>query len=273
MQPKNTWIFDVDGVLTHPKEKKILQTTLLDYIIKFLQNGEPVAFNSGRSLIWLENQILNPLLDKIQNKKILSQLFIVGEKGAYWNSYSNDGIQNQNFDPSISVPQDLLQKVRTLIQSKFSGTMFFDSTKKTMISIEMKQGTDLYLFRQQQQSLVTTLNQFLTPAQKQTIKIDPTTIATDIEKRHVGKALGTQKIIDWLSQNGQIVDHFYTFGDSPSDLEMPEKLYQIYQEPNKITFIFVGEKLPFPEKSHPFKTLHYTGFDQGTRNFFSTLTH
>lgn len=48
-QVDTAYLFDVDGVLTDPVEKRVDREEIFSEIISRLQSGQPVAFNTGRS--------------------------------------------------------------------------------------------------------------------------------------------------------------------------------------------------------------------------------
>ena len=78
---KDLFVFDIDGVITHPSRKINTEPEILNYIIEKLKTGHPVALNTGRSLAWIKERVINLLLAKIQNKAILKNLTAVGEMG------------------------------------------------------------------------------------------------------------------------------------------------------------------------------------------------
>src|SRR3989338_2055506 len=143
MRVDTSWIFDIDGVVTNPTEKKIKKLQILDHIAERLQQREPVIFNTGRSLSWVIEKVLNPLIKKIKDKKLLENLFIVGEKGGTWLTFGRDGKIQQHKDSSISAPTSLQQKIKNLVKRKYLHSMFYDETKQTMISVEMHDNYDL----------------------------------------------------------------------------------------------------------------------------------
>ncbi len=263
------WVFDVDGVITDPREKRITEPGLLEQFVAWLEQVDLIAINTGRSLVWLEEKVIEPLEKKLaennKSKSLLHNVFEVGEKGADWMEYAEDGKKNQTIDTSISVSKDLQEKVKKLVQEEFTNSMFFDDTKKTMISIEMNKGFDLDKFNRQQRILIQKLETLVKLYAD--LKIDPTVIATDIENKYVGKALGAQRIVDWLRERSLNVEHIYTFGDSASDIAMAEKFYEVYGDTKKIEFIFVGEKMLWDKKQMPFPIIHVPGFQEGTMEF------
>ena len=44
----NAWIFDVDGVITNPIEKRVTLSKIVDELIRRLKKNEPIGLNTGR---------------------------------------------------------------------------------------------------------------------------------------------------------------------------------------------------------------------------------
>lgn len=233
-------IFDVDGVLTHPSEKKVTELGIYNQFIKRLEAGEPVIINTGRAVDFMLKRILEPLEQLVADRKILRNLFAVGEKGAVSVQYNNKGERTEYVDQSISVPEALQIEARQLVEERFSGVVFYDTTKKTMISIEMLDGLSVDEFIKRQSDLNIELMGLLTRHGLATeYKVDPSRIATDVENNHVGKGLGVQKALEWLAEQKIKPERFIAFGDSPSDVAMADELHQ---RGLPVEFVFVGEK-------------------------------
>lgn len=262
------WIFDVDGVITNPQEKKITEPEILDEIIKRLTQGEPVALNTGRSLVWMIDRVINLLLEKVKNRKSLQNFFASGEKGGTWITLDENGKIIQHKDDSISVPVSLQKKVRNLVDSEFSRSMFYDETKETMISTEMKDGFPVEKYSVFQKILNKKLQELVDKDNSgKPLRVDPTIIATDIENRHVGKDFAVERIIKWLNERNIDPQKFITFGDSLSDLPMPQALHE---KGKNVEFVFVGNKeikqlYPFPI-TRPKKL-----FEKGTLELLKSL--
>lgn len=77
----HAWLFDIDGVITHPEQKRVTEPRIIDEIIKRLQAGEPVALVTGRSLSWMIDRVVSPLEQKVNDKSLLTNFFGLGEKG------------------------------------------------------------------------------------------------------------------------------------------------------------------------------------------------
>ena len=257
----NAWLFDVDGVITNPIEKRVTHPEIIDELIRRLKKAEPIGLNTGRSIDFIVEQILVPLEQHIEDKSLLRNVFAIGEMGGVRITYQ-DGQRQENVDGEISVPQNLQDKVRSLVKLDFSDIMFYDETKKTMITVELKLGKSLDEFHLRQTEFVGILRDLLQKHHFTDIRVDATTIATDIENSHVGKALGVKRFLKLLSERKVNTSNFIVFGDSKSDLEMGEELHI---QGKKFTFVYVGEG---EIKQTPFEVIRTTKhYDQGTLEY------
>lgn len=254
-------IFDVDGVITNPQEKKITEPEILDEIIKRLTNGKPVALNTGRSLSWMIEKVIDPLMKKIEDKAILKNFFTVGEKGGTWAEFDNQGNLIESKDENISVPDNL--------KNNYSDCMFYDESKLTMISTEMKDGHSLEDYKKKQKML---LAEFKTMLANMNLtgrfKVDPTTIATDVENKFVGKNFAVKRIIKWIKKRGINPQKYIAFGDSfRSDIPMAQELNS---QDLPVEFVYVGKenidisKYPFPIK------ITQNKFEKGTLEYLKS---
>lgn len=78
--PTNAWLFDVDGVITHPEQKRVTEPQIITEIIKRLQAGEPVALVTGRSVDFMRDKVITPLKGELQDLSLLQNFLAVGEK-------------------------------------------------------------------------------------------------------------------------------------------------------------------------------------------------
>jgi hypothetical protein len=263
--PTTAWIFDVDGVLTTPEFKRIVQPGLYDELVRRLSNGEPVALNTGRSIHFIEG-LLTPLEGQLADTRLLRYLFAVGEKGAAQVSYDPNSRRLSRVDSEIAVPEELLVEVRAIAEEPvFSRCMFFDDTKQTMISLELREGCSLEEFESCQRKLVATLDPILLKKDwHEHFHIDPTRIATDIEHRRAGKSLGMAKIVGWLESNSIDPAQYVCFGDSASDYNMLEELLRLGK---KARLVFVGEERQLAGKDTRHVTFTELPYDRGTLSY------
>jgi HAD superfamily hydrolase (TIGR01484 family) len=271
----NAYIFDVDGVISHPNEKKPTIEGILDIIVSNLSKQEPVALNTGRSLEWITERVIGKLLSKITDKTTLQYFFAVGEKGGTWLTFDQAGKIIENRDNSISVPIKLQKKIKNLVEKEFSDTTFFDNSKQTMISTEMLDSIKNErekLYRPAQERIVERMKDILKEMRlEKNFKIDPTTIATDIENNHVGKHYAVNKILSWLRSSKTSPDQFLAFGDSKSDIPMAEELHA---QGYPVKFIFVGNKAHIKNpKEYLFPIIITSAeYEYGTLEYLTKLT-
>lgn len=232
----NCYIFDLDGVVTSVTEKRIVQTQILFYFAKLLQEQHAVAINTGRSLDFIQKQVIIPFSQYLTEKNLpanlLDNFFAVGEKG---NAFLEDN--KEHFDMAVSVPETIVAQIRNLTND-YTDTMFFDTTKHTMISLEITTGLDLTLFAKAKEQITPQLQKILQENHADDFKIDPSISAIDIENKNAGKAKGTKQMLSWLSKKQVEPTAFFCFGDSNADMGMGEELTK---QKKNFTFVFVGE--------------------------------
>lgn len=256
------YLFDVDGVLSDPIEKKVTETKLFNEIIARLQKGEPVGLNTGRSTEWMVQRVITPLIDRLDAKNLLKKFVAIGEKGGTWITFDHEGNMKYGKAKDLAIPPEVLTEAKDLVETKYHDAMFFDETKETMLSIEMHDGFDLETFQQRQRALIEDLANLLEKkglAEK--YNIDPTTIATDVESPYVGKALGADRFLQFLRDNNIKISTFETFGDSKSDFAMADELERRGQQ---VRMIYVGDREKLGEFPRDYPVEYVGGFSQGT---------
>lgn len=261
-------LFDVDGVITDPTEKRVIHEEILDHIHKRLKDGIPVALNTGRSVAWLDDSILAPLLKRFADDKTgLQNLAIIAEFGGTWVTFDAAGVMRGGGVNSITVPYDFYSRVRELVDDRFSGTMFDDTTKETMISVEMN-GQDLDAFHAEQVRLASELNAILDEmGYGGTYEVHTDTIATNVRSPYVGKALGADRFLQFLRDKGIKPAKYNTFGDSAGDIEMAKELHRRGQD---VEFVYVGDPTQLPDQPTGFRTHVIGGYSGGTAQFLAS---
>ena len=262
--PEVAWIFDVDGVITNPAEKKVTEVGLIEEISSKLDQGDIVALNTGRSISWMMDRVIKPIEEAVGDKTKLVNFLAVGEKGGAWASFK-DGELVIEVDDQIFIPESLKAEVRHLIESKFAESMFYDESKLTMLSTEMIDGRSVPDYAKEQLILIEKMKEILENPEYRSLdlKIDPTTIAT-----HVGKHFGARRIANWLKERGIKPIHVIALGDSQSDTEMAEELQGEYP----VEFVFVGDKSKL-DSSKLIKKPVFTQkqFGEGTFEFLTSF--
>lgn len=259
----NAWIFDVDGVLTDPITKKP-DEKVLKHLGSLLQEGEFVALNTGRSFSWTNDSILSQLSNYVLDEKHFEKFFVVCEKGNVLANFEKGKWVKKVLDDSLPKP---LQDEVAEITKEYSESMFIDTSKETMISIEMKDGFDIDTYSDRQKSVYPKIETILVKKYREMeLIIDPSQISLDIQYEDAGKHLGAERIEDFMMENGIKPEKVYMFGDSSSDVQMASELEGSYQ----VVFIFVNEKSKL--KNTPMCEVVYTKekFTKGTLEFLES---
>jgi HAD superfamily hydrolase (TIGR01484 family) len=264
--PCIAWLFDVDGVLTDPESKVVKRPEIFDQLLKRLKGEQPIGLNTGRSLDFIIEHILHHLEARVINKSVLQNLISIGEKGSVWICYDSKGQMNTTIEEAVSIPEIIFKEVREIVaQPQFADIVFFDNTKRTMVSVELRHGKTIEEFRPRQRELTVAFHKLLARhGLKDSLKIDPTQIAIDVENRKVGKAYGAKRFVELLEASGIQPNQYVGFGDSSSDYSMFEELKRL----GKLAqFVFVGgqEQLQGKELDGVVFTGQY--FDEGTLEY------
>lgn len=263
------YIFDVDGVITNPVLKKVEEKQILEIIAEKIKT-DLVAFNTGRSISWMIERILTPLDNFLSDQTALENLFVVAEKGGTWINFDNTGNRKFFKDEKISVPLMLQQEVKRVIENSYAESMFYDDTKETMISTEMKDGYPIEKFKVLQKKLAKTLEELLVDYHlEKDFAVDANSIATDIGSVATGKNFAVRRIINWIKNKQIIPDKYIIFGDSFSDIPGAEELYK---NNFPMEFVFVGSKETLQNINFPFKVSFIGGYDKGTLEYLTKYT-
>ncbi|MCB0353803.1 MAG: hypothetical protein KDD64_09770 [Bdellovibrionales bacterium] len=204
------WCLDVDGVLTEPTTKKISFPRTIKQLCRRAEQGDILALNTGRSLSWIEERVLPLFLSSLSEK---DSIFVSAEKGALWQKFSENSKFPKRSDKTLLVPRELQEAVRKIVRENHST--FFDETKESMISLEMRDGYDTKKFGDEMHKLERLIAPFL--SQYPTLSIEKSIIALDIQESRVGKSLGSLRVLEWITSRPNKV---ICVGDSPADLEM-----------------------------------------------------
>ncbi len=236
--PEFAWVFDVDGVVTDPVEKRITKPVILDFIVKKLKQKEPVAFLTGRAMSWMEERVLTPLEEEIKDKSLLDNLYVSAEFGGSLIVY-NKGERQRLENSEITPPQNVVE-IATKIASRYANSMFIDTAKKTHFTLEMNDGVDFDRFKEDQIRLDAEFEQLLKDCLlTNQFEILSDRIATSIRDKRINKRFAIKELLKWISKRGIKPNKYIVFGDNKADLEMGEELADSGLEQD---FVFVGEK-------------------------------
>jgi hydroxymethylpyrimidine pyrophosphatase-like HAD family hydrolase len=243
-RPDRAWFLDCDGVITDLQTKRIEDPAILDELIIRLLADEPVVFITGRSLGWVQDRIIGPLRQRarmhgLDPVKLFAQnVFVSGEKGAAMTIFSADGNFQFQYDHRLSLPTPYFTAAANVAE-QFRDAMTFDSSKETMVSVEMNDGFDVAQFRTRQAEFVRALKGELSRlALDEAARVDDTAIAIDIQHPSAGKSLAAQRSLEVLRQWKIVPRMIICAGDSNSDVEMAER---VMQEGIATVFHYVGD--------------------------------
>ncbi len=238
------WMFDVDGPITDPASRSIDDAGLLDRIIAITQVGGRVIFNTGRSVGWVMDNVIEPLQRRStavghDATAVTDHCLVVGEKGATQIAFSA-GAAHFESDPTLSVDTAVARAIRELVAGHFSDAMFVDTSKQSMLSVEMAHGMRIGDYQPRQAAFALAAQACVDRSGVPGMRVDVTTIAVDIESVGVGKALGADRALTWLEQCGVEVGSAVCFGDSGSDVAMADRLFERLNPGTPLTYINVG---------------------------------
>lgn len=245
--PRTAWFLDVDGPITDPVSKRVTDFAVLDELVVRLRHGEPVVFNTGRSLAWVVDRVVAPLRQRCllagedPDALMVGRLLLVGEKGGALGWYSRRGSLLLTHSRALALPLSLRASLSRIVEERYGGAMFIDGGKETMISVEMADGADPSAWRPVQRAFAEETRTLL--AQRSldaAVRVDETQIAVDLQSRRAGKDLGARRALRWMASRGISADRFVCVGDSASDLEMADA---IAAAGHPVSFTFVGPEL------------------------------
>lgn len=234
---------DIDGPIASPITRSIAIPSIAQDLVRLAGAGVPVAFITGRSDAFVREQVLPPLLSAGLEEALTrspGRMFAVFEKGAVWATIEPRGLGEITVDRSVALPPAVGEKLRTLVDERFSDTMFFDDTKRAMISVEQRTDVQPADYRAAQTrfddlafdvlaghglgirhgSRVQADAQGAVP-----FRIDPTIISTDIESVLLDKDRAAERTLAYFARSGELPTRWRSIGDSRSDYRMADHLH------------------------------------------------
>src|SRR6478735_976533 len=236
-------LFDVDGPIASPVTRSISIPSIVTDLVAMAAAGVPIAFITGRSADFIRNQVVGPLCDAGLGDALEregARVFGVFEKGGAWAPITGAGMGEVTVDESVAFADDAVDGVRRLVRDRFADTMFFDETKRAMISVEQRTDIDSETFKAAQRrfedaafDLLTGLGVGLRYGERETpdadgrvpYRIDPTIISTDIESVLLDKDRGAQRAFDYFAARGPLPRRWRSIGDSRSDYKMADYVH------------------------------------------------
>jgi hypothetical protein len=235
--PPLALLLDVDGPVASPVTRNVKQDIILD-LVALAAAGIPVIFNTGRSDAFIREQVMEPMI--AAGIPAGTIIHAICEKGAVWFSYTSAGPGTIHVDHELAVPAAYGDDVRRMVAEDYSTHMFFDETKRAMVSVEQHIGVpsadylaEQKLFDADAMGLmarhglgVVRLDHHAPNSDDEVdYRVDPTIISTDIESVRLGKDLGASRAVELLAAQRITPRAWRTVGDSRTDYAMADWLH------------------------------------------------
>lgn len=217
-------LLDVDGPIASPISRTVAIESIAQDLAAMANQGVPVIFNTGRSDDFIAQQVIPPM--RAAGLLPDAPVFTVAEKGAVWAEVNPEGLGEIHIDEELKLPTALSEEVRDLVAERFSELMFFDETKRAMISVEQSTEVENKDYLEAQKEFDAAIPGLLRKHQLEHVRIDPTIISTDVEHERVGKDLGAQRTLTLLEARGIVAQTWFTMGDSRTDYAMATWLHE-----------------------------------------------
>jgi phosphoglycolate phosphatase-like HAD superfamily hydrolase len=236
-------LLDVDGPIASPVSRTIAIPTIIDDLIALTAAGVPIAFVTGRSDAFIDAQVVAPLMahglaDALRVPG--ARMFGVFEKGAVWAPIDEHGLGDITVDDSVAFRPEDIAAIRELAEGTYGDTMFFDETKRAMISVEQRTDVDSARYYAAQSAFQNDAYALLTGRgvglrygdREQAdatgavpFRVDPTVISTDIESVLLDKDRGAVRALEHFARRGPLPRTWRSVGDSRSDYKMADQLH------------------------------------------------
>ena len=268
--PPLALLLDVDGPVASPVTRNVKAEIIAD-LVALAAAGIPVVFNTGRSDAFIREQVMDPMI--AAGIPAGTIIHAICEKGAVWFSYTADGPGPIHVDRELAVPQSYGDDVRRLVAEDYASHMFFDETKRAMVSVEQHITVpnadyldEQKLFDADAMELmvrhglgVVRLDHHEPDSDDQVdYRVDPTIISTDIESIRLGKDLGASRAVELLAAQGITPQAWRTVGDSRTDYAMADWLHH---NDHPVKHVDVRPADGVPEKPYDILTAEDLGLD------------
>lgn len=238
-------LLDVDGPIASPVSRTIAIPSILEHLVALCAAGVPIAFITGRSDAFVRERVIAPLLAHGLAAALAqsgARMFGVFEKGAAWAPVTSAGLGEIAVDDSVRVPEAFALRLRDLHAREFDDSMFWDDTKRAMVSIEQRVDALPADFYQAQARLNSAafatavdlglgirMGERAVPdaAGELPWRIDSTIISTDVESVRLDKDRGAERAITYFESLGPLPSVWRSVGDSRSDYLMADYAHSI----------------------------------------------
>lgn len=236
-------LLDVDGPIASPVSRTIAIPSIVADLVALARAGVPIAFITGRSDAFVRDNIVAPLLDAGLADALQtpgSRMFGVFEKGATWAPITESGVGTVTVDETVALPTGAVDAVRRLAAERFGDEMFFDETKRAMVSLEQRTDVTHEAYLAAQPRFEDAAFELLSRAGlgvrygershpdadgRVPFRLDPTIISTDIESVLLDKDRGAERALAHFAARGPLPRRWRSVGDSRSDYLMADYLH------------------------------------------------
>lgn len=231
-------LLDVDGPIASPVSRTIAAPTIVHDLITLAGANVPIAFITGRSAAFIRDEVVAPLVAAGLPERV--RMYGVCEKGAVWFPISSAGMGEVIVDQNVALPAAVVTDVRALVAAHYADTMFFDETKRAMVSVEQRTDASREAYLPAQESfndeafalvaahgLGVRYRDRIAPDANGEVpfRLDPTIISTDIESVTLDKDRGAERALAFFAESGELPTVWRSVGDSRSDYLMADHLH------------------------------------------------
>jgi hypothetical protein len=255
-------LLDVDGPIASPISRSIAIPSIARDLVELANGGVPIAFNTGRSDAFIRAEVLPQLIAAGLDKD--ARVWAICEKGSVVVRITPAGFGEIDVDESLAVPTGYGDAIRDLVATSYDDVVFFDETKRAMVSVEQRLDVSAEDFSARRDVFDSDAAAQLTahglgyewgdaivPDASGAVpfRIDPTIISTDIESVRLGKDLGASKFLALLEADGAALPQSWrTLGDSRTDYAMADWLHA---EGHDVVHVDVRPADGVPETPYP----------------------
>ncbi|RFA10661.1 hypothetical protein B7R54_16700 [Subtercola boreus] len=235
-------LLDIDGPIASPVSRSIAIPSILADLVTLAAAGVPIAFITGRSADFVLDEVVAPLRAAGLDDALAGggRMFVVCEKGAVWFAMAPTGPQPVEIDATVALPGEFRSHIRSLVEARFSDSMFFDEGKRAMVSVEQRTELSAEEYRPLQleynevayaalveRGLGARYGDREAPNAAGDIpfRLDPTIISTDVESVTLDKDRGAERAVGFFEEQGDLPLVWRTVGDSRSDYKMADYLH------------------------------------------------
>jgi hypothetical protein len=231
-------LLDVDGPIASPDTRSISRPSILTDLVRLAGGNVPIGFITGRSADFIREQVVAPLV--AAGLPDVMRMYGVCEKGAVWFPITAAGMGEVVVDSSVALPNAVGARIRDLVATDYADSMFFDETKRAMVSVEQRTDVDRAAYHLAQASfeeaayailiehgLGVRFGDRVSPDATGAVpfRIDTTIISTDIESVDLDKDHAAKRALAFFAEGGALPRLWRSVGDSRSDYLMADHLH------------------------------------------------